>query len=62
MHTFWTAVWSLIDADCLAVCVDLIRWVWVPDELEGYVGGWVTKDTDEDHRTVTVADSGQVSV
>lgn len=39
----------------------LPRWVWVPDEVEGYVGGWVTKELEGDVRTVTVAESGQVS-
>ncbi|GAA6020125.1 hypothetical protein JCM10207_006264 [Rhodosporidiobolus poonsookiae] len=33
------------------------RWVWVPDQKEGYIAGWVVKD-DPDKATSTVAVNG----
>lgn len=38
----------------------LHRWVWIPDEQEGYLGGWVSKEIGEDQRAVTLKDSGRV--
>lgn len=36
------------------------RWVWVPEEHEGYVGGWVSKDLGDDVKAVVLSESGQV--
>ena len=33
------------------------KWVWVPDEREGYLAGWVTKEDDEQGDVVIAANS-----
>ena len=36
------------------------RWVWVPDEREGYLAGWVNKE-EENIGEVIMASGGEVS-
>ena len=36
------------------------KWVWVPDEREGYVAGWVIREEDEVGEVV-MASGGEVS-
>lgn len=36
------------------------RWVWVPDEREGYLAGWVNKE-EENVGEVVMASGGEVS-
>ncbi|CDZ97402.1 nonmuscle myosin heavy chain b [Phaffia rhodozyma] len=36
------------------------KWVWVPDVKEGYLGGWISKELESEHRSiVTLAESNQ---
>jgi myosin protein heavy chain len=35
------------------------KWVWVPDEKEGYLAGWVNKE-DEDLGDIVMAAGGEV--
>ena len=35
------------------------RWVWVPDEKEGYLAGWVLRE-DDDLGEVMLANGGEV--
>lgn len=37
------------------------KWVWVPDEREGYVSGWVNKEED-DFGEVVIASGGEVRI
>ncbi|TNY19244.1 putative nonmuscle myosin heavy chain b [Rhodotorula diobovata] len=34
------------------------KWVWVPDEHNGYLAGWVVKDNDEDGTSTVALESG----
>lgn len=36
------------------------KWVWIPDEKEGYLGGWVVEE-DGDIGEVVMATGGEVS-
>lgn len=36
------------------------KWVWVPDEKEGYLAGWVNKEEDE-IGDIVMAAGGEVS-
>jgi myosin heavy chain 9/10/11/14 len=31
------------------------KWVWVPDEKEGYLAGWVNKEEDEEAEIIMAA-------
>ena len=35
------------------------KWVWVPDEKDGYVSGWINKE-EEDIGEVVIASGGEV--
>ena len=35
------------------------KWVWVPDDKEGYLAGWVTKEED-DIGVIVIAAGGEV--
>jgi myosin heavy chain 9/10/11/14 len=37
------------------------KWVWVPDEKEGYLAGWVIKEEDEAGE-VAMASGGEVCI
>ena len=37
------------------------KWVWVPDDKEGYLAGWVVKE-EEDMGEVVIASGGEVSI
>ena len=37
------------------------KWVWVPDEKEGYLAGWVNKEEDE-MGDIVMASGGEVSL
>lgn len=37
------------------------KWVWVPDDKDGYLAGWVVKE-EEDIGDVVMAAGGEVSV
>ena len=36
------------------------KWVWVPDEKEGYLAGWVVRE-EQDEGDVVLAAGGEVS-
>jgi myosin protein heavy chain len=36
------------------------KWIWVPDEKEGYLAGWVNKEEDE-MGDIVMAAGGEVS-
>ena len=37
------------------------KWVWVPDDRDGYVAGWV-QDEDENDGDIVLATSSEVSI
>lgn len=37
------------------------KWVWVPDDKEGYLAGWVVKE-EEDMGEVVIASGGEASI